>query len=84
MSKLVAAFSSYKKKSYSFINPFVSIAPFSPPENIRKPLGFIMFSGSRESVPWQQMGLFDSNTITSIWSTIKAHVKVCNKTSVTY
>ena len=28
---------------------------FSTPENIRKPQGFLMFSGGRESVHWEQM-----------------------------
>ena len=27
-----------------------------PPENIRKPYGFLMFSGSREGLHWKQMG----------------------------
>ena len=26
------------------------------PENIRKPLGFLKFSGGRERVHWEQMG----------------------------
>ena len=29
---------------------------FLPPENIRKPYGFLMFSGGREKVHWEQMG----------------------------
>ena len=28
---------------------------FSTPENIRKSYGFLMFSGGRESVYWEQM-----------------------------
>ena len=34
--------------------------PFStspPSENIRKPYGFLMFSGGRERVHWERMGL---------------------------
>ena len=27
-----------------------------PPENIRKPEGFLMFSGGSEKVHWEQMG----------------------------
>ena len=27
-----------------------------PPENISKPYSFLMFSGGRESVRWEQMG----------------------------
>ena len=27
-----------------------------PPENIRKPCGFLMFSGGREKVHWERMG----------------------------
>ena len=30
--------------------------PSLPPENIRKPFGFLMFSGGREGVHWEQMG----------------------------
>ena len=29
---------------------------FSTPENIRKPQVFLMFSGGREKVHWEQMG----------------------------
>ena len=29
---------------------------FPAPENIRKPQGFVMFSGGRERVHWEQMG----------------------------
>ena len=40
------------------VNPFVLNAPFLyPPENIRKPYGFLMFSGGRERLHWEQMGL---------------------------
>ena len=28
-----------------------------PPENIRKPYGFLMFAGATERVHWEQMGL---------------------------
>ena len=39
------------------INPFVTNAPFLyPPENIRKLYGFLMFSGGRERMHWEQMG----------------------------
>ena len=38
------------------LNSFASNAPFSlPPENIRKPYGFRIFSGVRESVQWKRM-----------------------------
>ena len=30
--------------------------PFSTPENIRKPYGFLLFSGGRERVNWERMG----------------------------
>ena len=30
--------------------------PFSTPWNMRKPYGFLMFSGIREYVHWEQMG----------------------------
>ena len=41
----------------SLINPiFSQCTLFLPPENIRKPYGFLMFSGGRESVHWEQMG----------------------------
>ena len=40
-----------------FFNPFVPNAPFLyPPENIRKPHDFLMFSGGRERVHWELMG----------------------------
>ena len=29
---------------------------FLPTENIRKPYGFLMFSGGREGVYWERMG----------------------------
>ena len=29
--------------------------PFLPPESIREPYGFLMFSGDREKVHWEQM-----------------------------
>ena len=38
-------------------NRFIPNAPFLyPPENIRKPYGFLMFSGGRERVHWERMG----------------------------
>ena len=36
------------------VNPLVLNAPFTPPENIRKPYSFQMFSGSKERVDWEQ------------------------------
>ena len=36
------------------LNPFAPNSP--PPENIRKPYGFLMFSGGRERMHWEQMG----------------------------
>ena len=43
--------------SKSNISAFVPSANFLyPPENIRKPYGFLMFSGGREKVHWKQMG----------------------------
>ena len=39
------------------LNPFVPYAPFlCSPENIRKHDAFLMFSGGRERVHWEQMG----------------------------
>ena len=32
-----------------------------PPENIGKTYGFLMFSGGREGVDWEQMGQFKFN-----------------------
>ena len=41
----------------SFLNPFVPNAPFPYLlQNVRKPEGFLMFSGGRERVHWEQMG----------------------------
>ena len=40
---------------YFLIHPFQCIL-FLPSENIRKPYGFLMFSGSRERVHWEWMG----------------------------
>ena len=39
------------------LNPFVPNAPFYYPLNTsEKPSGFLMYSGSRERVHWEQMG----------------------------
>ena len=32
--------------------------PFSTPKNIRKPSGFLMFSGGGERVHWERIGYF--------------------------
>ena len=41
----------------SYIKPFCSQCIFSlPPENVRKPYDFQMFSRVRENVYWEQMG----------------------------
>ena len=41
----------------SLINAiFSQCTRFLPPENIRRSYGFLMFSGSRKSVHWEQMG----------------------------
>ena len=41
------------RKNFTF-NPFVPNAPFlKPPENIRKPYGFLMFPEVRERVHWE-------------------------------
>ena len=40
----------------SFINPIVPNTLSLPPENIRNPSGFLMFSGGRERMHWEQMG----------------------------
>ena len=43
--------------NYMPIQPICSQCTLSlPPENIRKPLGFLMFSRGRERVHWEQMG----------------------------
>ena len=54
---------SYKKQDRSkkhkniSLNQFVPNATFIyPPENIRKPYGFLMFPRGRERVHWQRMG----------------------------
>ena len=40
-----------------YLNPFVPNVPFLyPPENIRKPYGFLKTSGGRERVYWERMG----------------------------
>ena len=39
--------------------------PFSSPENIRKPYGFLMFSGGRERMHWEEMGQNMTPKITS-------------------
>ena len=38
-----------------YINLLFPMYPFSAPENIRKPFGFLMFTGVREKVHWEQM-----------------------------
>ena len=35
---------------------FLPISILGPPENIRKPLGFLMFSGGPKREHWQEMG----------------------------
>ena len=46
-----------RSKILNLLNPFVPNASFLyPPENIRKPYGFLMFSGGRERVNWERMG----------------------------
>ena len=35
--------------------------PSLPLENIRKPQGFLMFTGGRERVRWEQMGSYNWN-----------------------
>ena len=52
---LISKFLSDNKPSI-FFNPFVPMHPFSTPENIRKPSGFLMFLEGRERVYWEQMG----------------------------
>ena len=48
---------SFKSDTARLCYPFVPNAPFLyPPENIRKPYGFLMFSVGREKVHWEQMG----------------------------
>ena len=38
-------------------NPFIPNAPFTyPPENIRKPFGFLMCLGAGERVHWERVG----------------------------
>ena len=44
------------------INPFVPNAPFSTPENIRKPYGFLMFSGGQKKGALRTNGLRRDNT----------------------
>ena len=42
--------------------PICSLCTLSlPPENIRKPKGFLIFSGGREKVLWEQMGYDDEH-----------------------
>ena len=41
----------------SIIYPiFSQCTLYLPPENIKKPYGFLMFSGGREGVHWKQIG----------------------------
>ena len=58
LPSLLESFSAwYSLKGSYMLNPFVTNAPFlCPPENIRKPYGFLTFSGGREMVHWKQMG----------------------------
>ena len=41
-----------KKNTLTHLLP---MHPFSNPENIRKPYGFMIFSGGRENVLWEKM-----------------------------
>ena len=47
-------------------NPFVPNAFSLPPKNIGNPYGFLIFSGSRERVHWEQNGLIDSASAVNI------------------
>ena len=45
------------QSTIAIFNTLFPMHPFSSPKNIRKPYGFLIFSGGRESVHWKQMGL---------------------------
>ena len=40
-----------------YLSDFSKFTLSLPPENIRKPYGFLMFAGATERVHWEQMGL---------------------------
>ena len=47
----------WDKLTVDYLRPICSQWTLSlPPENIKKPLGFLMFSRGRERVHWEQMG----------------------------
>ena len=46
-------------KLFNVLNELTDVFPMIlslPPGNIKKPYGFLMFSGVRERVHWKQMG----------------------------
>ena len=49
-----------------FVTHSFPIHSFFPPENIRKPLGFLTFSGGRERVHWKRMGLSNYETLIKV------------------
>ena len=53
LSELYVAFAS-KSNRYKPIRSQSTL--YLPPENIRKPYGFLMFSGVSKSVHWEKMG----------------------------
>ena len=78
----------WSKSRELLFNPFVPNVPFlCPPVNIRKPLGFLMFSGSRERLhgnKWVNrwtfdcvLGLISSNLSFFNYQTLKCHSKFC-------
>ena len=46
--------SQQKKLKKDYLTYLFPRHPYFPPENIRKPLGFLMFSGGRERLYWEQ------------------------------
>ena len=40
---------------FTYVQQQYQCALSVPPESIRKPYGFLMFSGGREKVHWEQM-----------------------------
>ena len=46
----------YNQIWWTNVNLFVPNAPSPPLENMRQPYDFLLFSGGRERVHWEQMG----------------------------
>ena len=69
-------------KSAATLTCSFPVHPFSAPENITKPCGFLMFSGGRERVHWKQMGSLCDAFRGCVFGAKRYKVKVRNKLQI--